>query len=67
MELVGRSAELRALEDIYSRERPKTCAVYGRRRVGKTALLRKFCEDKPSLFLTVEGSDGGSVLDSLSY
>lgn len=67
MELIGRSAELRALEDIYSREKPKTCAIYGRRRVGKTALLRKFCEDKPNLFLTVEGSDDETVLESLSY
>ncbi len=66
MELIGREIELKALEDLYSRDRPKTCAIYGRRRVGKTALLKKFCEGKPNLYLTVEGSDEKAVLESLS-
>lgn len=66
MELIGRAEELEALEDLYSRTEPRTCAIYGRRRVGKTALLRAFCEGKPNLFLTIEGTDGNEVLESLS-
>ncbi len=67
MDLIGRDAELRALEDLYSDSGLKTCAVYGRRRVGKTALLRRFCEGKPSLFLNAAGPDKGTILESLSH
>jgi len=66
MELVGRTGELKALEDLYSVSGSGTCAVSGRRRVGKIALLRTFCQGKPNLFLTAEGIDPGTVLESLS-
>ena len=66
MELVGRTGELKVLEDLYSASESGTCAVSGRRRVGKTALLRAFCEGRPNLFLTAEGIDPGTVLESLS-
>lgn len=43
---IGREEELRVLEDIWSGRPPKTCAVYGRRRIGKTSLVDTFCSDK---------------------
>lgn len=49
---IGREKELKALEHEYSKPGSNTYAVYGRRRVGKTALLLEFCKRKPSIFLT---------------
>ncbi len=43
---VGRNDELRVLEGIWSGRPPKTCAIYGRRRIGKTALVDNFCTGK---------------------
>lgn len=48
---VGRAEELKYLEDIYGRT-PVACAVCGRRHLGKTTLLKSFCEDKPHIYLT---------------
>lgn len=52
MVFVGRGKELRKLEQLYSKEDSMTCAIYGRRRVGKTTLIQEFCKGKNSLFLT---------------
>ncbi len=43
---IGRAEELGVLEGIWSGRSPKTCAVYGRRRVGKTTLVDQFCQGK---------------------
>ena len=48
---VGRIEELNFLEDIYNNKNVKTCMVYGRRRIGKTALLKKFSENKRSIYI----------------
>lgn len=48
----GREDELRALEDAYHRDGFQMAVVYGRRRIGKTTLLREFCKDKKSVFFT---------------
>ena len=48
---IGREHELSQLERIYGRENMKTCMVYGRRRIGKSALLRRFCQDKRHLMV----------------
>ena len=43
MEFIGRKRELSRLEEYYSSEYPQTCAIYGRRRCGKTSLVQEFC------------------------
>ena len=45
-ELVGRAAEQRLLESYLQSERSEFIAVYGRRRVGKTFLIRKVISDR---------------------
>jgi len=50
-EFVGREEELRYLEALYSQPGLKTCAVYGRRQIGKSALLREFSKNKRTLFI----------------
>jgi AAA+ ATPase superfamily predicted ATPase len=47
---VGREQELRFFEDRYNAAGGQLIVLYGRRRVGKTELLRKFCEGKPHVF-----------------
>ena len=39
--IVGRQAEIAELEKLYLSERPEFVAVYGRRRVGKTFLIKQ--------------------------
>ena len=50
-EFVGRERELKYLEALYSQPGLKTCAVYGRRQIGKSTLLREFTKSKRTLFI----------------
>lgn len=50
-EFIGREKELSRLESIWNRDGNKAVAVYGRRRIGKSELLRRFCSDKRSLYI----------------
>ena len=47
---VGREKELRFFEEKYNTPGGQMVVLYGRRRIGKTELLHKFCEDKPHVF-----------------
>lgn len=47
---VGRAAELAALERQYRRDGGAFVPVYGRRRVGKTELLLRFCRGKQAIY-----------------
>ena len=46
---IGREKELSYLESLYSRNEFETCAIYGRRQVGKTTLMSRFSLDKRSI------------------
>jgi AAA+ ATPase superfamily predicted ATPase len=50
---VNREKELKLLEDEYSEESFRFSIIYGRRRVGKTTLLKKYIEHKPALYFLV--------------
>lgn len=55
---VDREKELEFLQQEYQREDSSLVILYGRRRVGKTALATKFMEGKPALyFLVTEESE----------
>ena len=43
---IGRERELSSLEKLYRSDKFEFAVVYGRRRVGKTALLSHFIKDK---------------------
>ncbi len=54
---INRERELGFLERIWSRQGFQLLILYGRRRIGKTRLLREFCRGKPCIFYTcVESS-----------
>ena len=44
--LIGREREVNELQSLYSSDRPVFAVVYGRRRVGKTYLVRQLFEKK---------------------
>ena len=47
---VGRTAELKALNDAYQSTGTEFIPIYGRRRVGKSELILHFIKDKPALY-----------------
>lgn len=47
---INRKAELELLARMYASDRAELFVLYGRRRVGKTELMRAFCEGKPHIF-----------------
>ena len=55
---VDRERELRDLEERHATDTAECIVLYGRRRVGKTALLLRFLEEKPGIyFLASEEGD----------
>ncbi len=54
---VDRENELRILEREWNRKGFSMIILYGRRRVGKTTLLKKFCSNKPYIYyMAIEAS-----------
>ena len=57
-QFVNRRKELETLRKEYSRKEASFMVIYGRRRVGKTALIKEFCKDKRSImFLATEENE----------
>jgi AAA+ ATPase superfamily predicted ATPase len=54
---INRTKELQALNEEYKRKRSAFSVVYGRRRVGKTALIAEFIKDKPAIYLYITQAD----------
>lgn len=46
----GRSQELDRLNQMYKSGNFEFAIIYGRRRVGKTSLIKEFCKDKKSIY-----------------
>ncbi len=49
-EFLGRDRELAVLEDLHESGRPELYVLYGRRRVGKTELLQRFCSGRRAVY-----------------
>ena len=47
---IGRKNELRVLEETYQMSGFRMTVIYGRRRIGKSTLIREFLKDKPASY-----------------
>lgn len=63
---IGRKRELAALERLYESGKFEFAVIYGRRRVGKTALISRFIEDKKAIYFTSVESSEKQNLENLS-
>lgn len=64
-ELVGRSKEKEILEQLFQSNKPEFIAIYGRRRVGKTFLIREFFRRKACVFFNATGIYNASLKQQL--
>lgn len=61
-----REDELRKLNRRYENGKFECVIIYGRRRVGKTALINEFCKEKPTIFFSALNTTGKENLSALS-
>ena len=62
----GRKPELKKLDEMYRSGGFEFAVIYGRRRIGKTTLIREFVKDKKSFFFAASESTSLVNLVSLS-
>ena len=61
-----REEELQTMNRRYQKGRFECIVIYGRRRVGKTALINEFCKDKPTVFFSALNASSQENLEALS-
>ena len=66
MEFIGRERELSRLESIHSRPGVRTVVMYGRRKIGKSTLIKRFCEGKRALYIQSPRGSAADVLHNLA-
>ncbi|MBS0358109.1 MAG: AAA family ATPase [Proteobacteria bacterium] len=65
--VIGREAEFDTLKKFLTSKAPEFLAIYGRRRVGKTFLIRKFFEDKDAIFFDVTGAKDATLKEQIGH
>ena len=65
--IFGRRKEIRILETLLQSHEGELAAVYGRRRVGKTFLIRQFFQGKCDTFFELTGVHGARLAEQLRY
>lgn len=63
---IGRQQELNTLHKLYNSGKFEFAVIYGRRRVGKTALISEFTKDKDAIFFTGVETNAKQNLDNFS-
>ncbi|MFR0557393.1 ATP-binding protein [Pseudoscardovia radai] len=63
---VGRDKELETLENAYAKDDFQMVVIYGRRRVGKTALIDAFVDGKPTIYFTASQQNAALNLRDFS-
>ena len=61
-----REEELRLMNRRYEKNQFECVVIYGRRRVGKTALINEFCKDKPTIYFSALNASSQENLEALS-
>ena len=63
---IGRQKELNALDKLYTSEKFEFAVLYGRRRVGKTALINQFIGNKGAIYFMGVESNAKQNLENFS-
>ena len=63
---IGREYELNTLNKLHRSDKFEFTVIYGRRRVGKTALINEFTKDKDTIFFTGVETNAKQNLENLS-
>ncbi len=63
---IGRERELNALDNLYKSDKFEFAVIYGRRRVGKTALINQFISDKKAIYFMGVESNAKQNLENFS-
>ena len=67
MPIIGRAAEVRLLQRVLSSQQPEFLSLCGRRRIGKTFLIKQFFSEKKCLFLSVTGEKGAPMKQQIQH
>jgi AAA+ ATPase superfamily predicted ATPase len=63
---IGRDSELKKLNEMYASGGFECAIIYGRRRVGKTTLIKEFIKDKKAIYFVAREADGMVNLNGFS-
>ncbi|MDE7445376.1 MAG: ATP-binding protein [Lachnospiraceae bacterium] len=63
---IGRKRELASLNNLYTSDKFEFAVIYGRRRVGKTALITQFIDDKKAIYFMGVESNAKQNLENFS-
>jgi AAA+ ATPase superfamily predicted ATPase len=66
MGFINRKKELQFLEDKWTEQRSQFIVLWGKRRVGKTELVKQFMQDKPHLYFLSENTNEHEQLKRFS-
>ena len=64
--IVGRKTEKDILQRLAESKEPELLALYGRRRVGKTHLIREFFQDE-AIYFELVGQQAATLADQLHH
>lgn len=63
---VGRHAELTLLNSHYASNKSELAIIYGRRRIGKSMLIKEFSKKKPDFYI-FEGLEEGRIASQIAH
>jgi AAA+ ATPase superfamily predicted ATPase len=64
-QFINREEELKFLEEKYLEDSPQLIIIYGRRRVGKTELIKKFIQNKKNIYILCSKTSIRENIDEL--
>lgn len=66
MEFVNRESELKALNEWWRQDKAHLVIIYGKRRIGKTCLIKEFIKNKKSIYFLADKVTEQEILKLLS-
>ncbi len=63
--IFGRDSEIKILDSLWKSPEAEFLAIYGRRRVGKTHLIREYFSQKQCVYFEITGQKDGHLQDQL--